>query len=630
MKTKYYNDAIIGNKNVRATFSKKGELLRLYYPNIDYRQFIDEFMVGVKINDSRLINLYDDINNVYSQNYLEDTNILNTEIKNMYFNLKISQLEYVPNKENILVRKYILKNEHDIELDVNMIVNSKLLSNENNKVSGLYKDECLMQYMHDFTLSIFSKNKPLSYQINNSNANISAGEIGGKDYVGMSTDSSISYNIGKLLPGEEKQIELVIAIHANDKFSNDKILEDITRIKKLDLNKQLSDTKKYWKNYLKKHDTLELKEPKNEKENKIQKIYKRSILLFPLLYNSETGGISAGAEIDEERNKCGGYSYCWPRDAIFITKAMYELGMDKEVEKFYKGFCQMTQSKNGMWEQRFYTDRSLAPSWGYQIDETASVIYGVYDYYTYKKDVKFLKDNLKMCEKAKNYLEKYIEDILENKNKIELSYDIWEECEGIHTYSLASIFSALESMLKIYEAVKTLYENNRLKLEQIAKATIKINKELIDIKEYILNNFYDKEKKSFIRNRKDKKMDISLLGLVYPFNMFSPKEKKIANTIERINLTLRTYTGGYLRYEGDNYVGGNPWIIANLWLAEYYLQYGSKTKARECFDFAVIGSNEHGLLPEQVNNNTMDAAWVTGLGWSHAMFIDVLKKLYSK
>lgn len=627
MKTKYYNNAIIGNKNVKATFSKKGELLRLYYPNIDYRQFIDEFMVGIKINDSRLINLYDDINNIYTQNYLEDTNILCTEIKNTYFNLKVSQIDYVSSKENILIRKYILKNEHEIDLDVNLLIHSKLLSDENNKVSGLYKDGSLMQYMHDYTLSIFSKSEPLGYQINNSKANISDGEIGGKDYVGMSVDSSISYDIGKMTPGEEKEIEVIISIHPNEKFSGEKIEEDIIRIKKLDLSKQLSDTKKYWKNYLKKHDTLNLREPKNEKEKKIQKIYKRTILLLPLLYNNETGGISAGAEVDEKKEKCGGYSYCWTRDAIFITKAMYELGMEKEVEKFYKNFCQMTQSKNGMWEQRFYTDGSLAPSWGYQIDETASVIYGVYDYYTYKNDAKFLKDNLKMCEKAKSYLEKYVEDILENKNEMQLSYDIWEECEAVHTYSLASIFAALNSMLKIYEAVKPLYENNRLKLEQIAKATVKINKELIDIKEYILNNFYDKDKKSFVRNKKDKKMDISLLGLVYPFNMCSPKEKKIANTIERINMTLRTYTGGYLRYEGDKYVGGNPWVIANLWLAEYYLKYGSKTKARECFDFAVIGSNEHGLLPEQVDNNTMDPAWVIGLGWSHAMFIDVLKKL---
>ena len=630
MKTKYYNDAIIGNKNVRATLSKKGELLRLYYPSIDYRQFIDELIVGLKVNDSRLINLYDDINNIYNQNYVEDTNILNTEIKNTYFNLKVSQIDFVPTKENILVRKYILKNEHDIELNVDMLLYSKLISDENNKVSGMYKDESLVQYMHDYTLSIFSKNKPLSYQINNAKEDLQDGNIFDKDYIGMSMDSAISYNIGSLQPGEEKEIEIIITLHSNKEFTQEKVMEDIIRIKKIDFDKQLSDTKRYWKNYVKKHDTLELKEPKNEKEKKLQKIYKRTILLFPLLYNNETGGISAGAEIDEARSKCGGYSYCWPRDAIFITKAMYELGMDKEVEKFYKNFCQMMQSKNGMWEQRFYTDGTLAPAWGYQIDETASVIYGVYDYYTYKKDVKFLKDNLKMCEKAKNYLEKYIDDILENKNKMQLSYDIWEECEAVHAYSLASIFAAFNNMLEIYELVKPLYENNRLKLEQIAKATVKIQKELIDIKEYTLNNFYDKDKKSFIRNKKDSKMDISLLGLVYPFEMFSPKEKKITNTVERINMTLRTYTGGYLRYEGDTYAGGNPWIIANLWLAEYYLRCGSKTKARECFDFAIIGSNKHGLLPEQVDNNTMDPAWVIGLGWSHAMFIDVLKKLYNK
>ena len=48
MKTKYFNDAIIGNNNLKATFSKRGELLRLYYPNIDFRQFVDEFNVRNK------------------------------------------------------------------------------------------------------------------------------------------------------------------------------------------------------------------------------------------------------------------------------------------------------------------------------------------------------------------------------------------------------------------------------------------------------------------------------------------------------------------------------------------------------------------------------------------------------
>ena len=68
---------------------------------------------------------------------------------------------------------------------------------------------------------------------------------------------------------------------------------------------------------------------------------------------------------------------------------------------------QKTQSKNGMWEQRFFTDGKLAPCWGYQIDETASVVYGVYEHYKFTKSEKFLKDNLSMCEKS-NRLSKKI------------------------------------------------------------------------------------------------------------------------------------------------------------------------------------------------------------------------------
>ena len=628
MKTKNFNDAIIGNKNLKATFSKKGELLRLYYPNIDFRQFIDEFMVGIKVNDSRLINLADDINNVYSQNYIEQTNILNTEIVNTYFNLKIVQTDFVAHKENILVKRYKLINNNNIKLNVDLLLHSRILTSENNSASGIYKDSTLMQYMHDYTFAIFSKNNPLSYQINNSDQNIKEGSISGKDYVGMSKDSSISYNIGEIEPGEEATIDLILTVYDNKKKTE--IIEDENiRLKKLDINKQLEDTKRFWKSYLSKHNKINLLEPINEKERKIKKIYERSILLFPLLYNNETGGISAAIEVDENYTKCGRYSYCWPRDAVFITKAMYKLGMEKEVEKFYKSFCSNTQSKNGMWEQRFYTDGNLAPCWGYQIDETASVIYGVYDYYNYKQEPKFLKDNLKMCEKAISYLEKYVDKVLNNE-EMQLSYDIWEECESIHAYSMAAIFSAFEVMIKINEAVKPLYETNRLKLEQIAKMNLRLEKYLVDIKKYVLKHFYDDNKKCFVRNEQDKKMDISLLGLVYPFNMFSPKEVKIQNTVERINMTLRTYTGGYLRYEGDNYIGGNPWIIANLWLAEYYLKAGIKNRARECFDFAIVGSNSHGLLPEQVDNNTMDPAWVIGLGWSHAMFINLLEELYAK
>ena len=94
MKNKFNNDAIIGGKNITASYTKKGELLRLMYPYPDFRNFIDEFLTGVKINDSGLIYLNEDINNQYNQYYTENTNILNTEITNTYFNLHIKQTDF--------------------------------------------------------------------------------------------------------------------------------------------------------------------------------------------------------------------------------------------------------------------------------------------------------------------------------------------------------------------------------------------------------------------------------------------------------------------------------------------------------------------------------------------------------
>jgi len=70
---------------------------------------------------------------------------------------------------------------------------------------------------------------------------------------------------------------------------------------------------------------------------------------------------------------------------------------------------------------------------------------------------------------------------------------------------------------------------------------------------------------------------------------------------------------------------GNPWIFERI---KYYLETGEKKKAKETFDFVVKTAGKHYLLGEQVDNSTLKPNWVIGLGWSHAMFIIVLEKLY--
>lgn len=626
---KYYNDAIIGNQNILASFTKQGEMLRLLYPTRDYKQMIDFFHVGLKINDSRLVYLHEDINNIYMQQYEEDTNILNTEVLNTYFNLKVVQTDYASIKENVLVRKYKFTNENTINLDLNFLVHSSLTSSPENRVSGMCRNDALIQYNHEYMLCTFSKEKLLSSQINNSKANIEDGKIGDKDYVGMSANSSISYDLGTLKPNETREFELYIFIE-DSKIGLDNLEKTIDRIRKIDFRTEYEAVKKYWKKYVKDHNGLELDLAETPKNRKIKQIYTRTILLYSLLVNHETGGISAAVEVDENLKQCGGYQYCWPRDAVFTTTAMDILKMKKEVEKFYKSFCKNTQSRNGMWEQRFFTDGRLAPCWGYQIDETASVIVGVYNHYKVIEDKKFLKDNLKMCEKAINFLKKYVEDIFQETNKCGISYDLWEEYEGVNLYAVSSIFASFNAMIKIYEELKEEFTKNRVKQENVNKEKETLRNLSVTLREYILKNFYDESKKSLVRNLEDKTLDISILGTVIPFELFSPKDKKILNTVERINMTLRTYTGGYKRFETDTYREGKPWIIATLWIAEYYLEIGEKQKAKECFDFVIKTSTEHGFLAEQVNNSTMQPDWVIGLGWSHAMFIETLKKMIEK
>ncbi|MFR5190597.1 MAG: glycoside hydrolase family 15 protein, partial [Clostridia bacterium] len=676
MEKKYYNDALVGNEEMVVSFSSKGELLRLFYPTRDCRQFVDTLYTGVKINDSNLIYLHDDGNNVYKQYYSENTNVLHTEIENTYFQLQMLQTDFMSMRQNVLIKKYTFTNQNNIPLDIHFLVYSKLLSSFNNMVGTKIQRNIFMQYSHNYTYAMFSKLPIESYRLNNSAEEIQSGVLQDKDYIGMANDSAFSLHVGMIQPGETKEFEIYVYINNNrEKYRFDDIIQDIEEIKKKDVNQELEKTKKYWRKYVKNHDTLGLldetkkelwthilEKPEEKEESvlekpiemstycKVRKIYSRSILLFPLLLNSKTGGISAALEVDEEKDKSGRYSYCWPRDAVFTAKALDILKMTQETEKFYQIFSKNTQKANGMWEQRFYTDGRLAPCWGYQIDETASIVFGVYVHYYNYRNKKFLNNTLEMCERAIAFLKKYIDYITkqcdakrmeevskENFAKFE-SYDLWEMHQGIHLYSLSAIYAAFTSMIQIYQELsidKPLKEKdkkNKTKTSKIVENQEKIEKQIKELtsyaaktKQYCLENLVDKETNTLKRSNQDDIVDISILGAINPFRMLDPQEKIVQNTIEKIDMTLRTYTGGYLRFERDSYIGGkNPWPIATLWKVLYDLQIGETKRAKQSLDFINNTATQHGYLAEQIDNETKTSKWVIGLGWSHALYIVVL------
>ena len=73
----------------------------------------------------------------------------------------------------------------------------------------------------------------------------------------------------------------------------------------------------------------------------------------------------------------------------------------------------------------------------------------------------------------------------------------------------------------------------------------------------------------------------------------------------------------------------NAHKVKTTFQAIFTLGFYTRKKAKETFDFVLKTVGKDSFLGEQVDNSTLKTNWVIGLGWSHAMFIIVLEKLFS-
>lgn len=87
---------------------------------------------------------------------------------------------------------------------------------------------------------------------------------------------------GILNPGEKKEFSIIIYTGESQDLESKQ-----EKLKKIEAKKEIQSTKLYWKKYLKSHMGLNLAD-ESAYTQKIENIYKRTILLFPLLANAET------------------------------------------------------------------------------------------------------------------------------------------------------------------------------------------------------------------------------------------------------------------------------------------------------------------------------------------------------
>jgi glucoamylase len=92
-------------------------------------------------------------------------------------------------------------------------------------------------------------------------------------------------------------------------------------------------------------------------------------------------------------------------------------------------------------------------------------------------------------------------------------------------------------------------------------------------------------------------------------------------TIAALETSFNYEVGGIGRYSGDVYYGGNPWILATLWLALYNEKLKDGKKMEKLLKWTINHATELGLLSEQVNKSQGTSISAIPLAWSHAFFI---------
>jgi GH15 family glucan-1,4-alpha-glucosidase len=132
----------------------------------------------------------------------------------------------------------------------------------------------------------------------------------------------------------------------------------------------------------------------------------------------------------------------------------------------------------------------------------------------------------------------------------------------------------------------------------------------------------------------DKGIDASVLGLVYPFEIYSATDSRIVNTVDEIEKKI-VFHGGLHRYEHDEYdgwmyetqhrrKGAGAWPLLNFWISIYCSRAGKREKALQYYDWVL--EKVDGFIPEQIFNNNIQVS-VSPLCWSHSMFILASKEL---
>jgi glucoamylase len=351
------------------------------------------------------------------------------------------------------------------------------------------------------------------------------------------------------------------------------------------------------------HDAARLARAEVSQNGEVGELYRRSLLALELLADRNSGSVIAAPELDPEFEHSGGYGFVWGRDLAFIVLAFLAAGRDDLARRALR-WLPTAQEPEGLWLQRHWTNGSLAPSWcRHQLDETGAILFAYDAAWHELRDAELDAELWPSAQRAADFLLGTIEE----DGLPVATADLWEEREGRHAFTAASIVGGLRAAAELARR----HEPPRAERYDAAAEVVRAA-----IERELWSDFHGR----YLRSLGDPTLDVSLLGLAWPFAAVDPGGERMRATVAALRAELGCPAGSLRRYAGDTYAGGNRWVLAALWLGLWHRQAGEDEGLQRALAYALQAQTKLGLLPEQVTDEG-EPAWVVPLAWSHAMLL---------
>ncbi len=230
-------------------------------------------------------------------------------------------------------------------------------------------------------------------------------------------------------------------------------------------------------------------------------------------------------------------------------------------------------------------------------------------------------------------------------------FDLWEEEQGFHSYTLTVQRAALEQGAKFATEMNdpnaaSFYKKQAAGITSMLKTFIDSQNQTII---YALNKTKSNESKStsldvavlLAANQTfyDGQFHVPMGPLVNTVNALSDAFQKeyAINQVAEDDFSSQGVAFG--RYPGDVYSGtafttGNPWFLSTLALAEFDCRKNAKLTDLATQQFNLVlrhmnhDSNSYGALSEQFNRDTGIEQGARDLTWSYAAFITAYQACY--